>query len=60
MGHPIRIELTHEGLLDKMDNHYPTRGALNNEVWNIPKGISPKVNVIARLEFELATYDVIV
>ena len=25
-----------------------------------PKSISPKVNVIARLEFELAYYDVIV
>ena len=29
-------------------------------VHTFPKGISPKVNVIARLEFELATYDVAV
>ena len=29
-------------------------------VFTFPKGISPKVNVIARLEFELAYYDVVV
>ena len=29
-----------------------------NGVYTFPKGISPKVNVIAWLEFELAYYDV--
>ncbi len=30
----------------------------DKEVHNFPKGICPKVNVIAQLEFELANYDV--
>ena len=32
--------------------------ARDNGVYNIPKGISPKVNVIAWLKLELASYDV--
>ena len=32
----------------------------NKDVHTFSKGISAKVNVIARLEFELAYYDVIV
>ena len=35
-------------------------GVWNKDVHTFPKGISPKVNVIARLEFELAYYDVTV
>ena len=30
----------------------------NREDFNFPEGINPKVNSIARLEFELANYDV--
>ena len=32
----------------------------DKRVHTFPKGISPKVNVIARLEFELINYDVVV
>ena len=32
----------------------------DNKVHTFPKGINPKVNVIARLEFRLANYDVAV
>ena len=29
MGHPMRLELTREGLLISLANHYTTRGALS-------------------------------
>ena len=36
-GHPMRLELTHVGLLVELANHYTTRGALqywSKRVWN--------------------------
>ena len=36
---------------------YLTHSRENKGVHTFPKGICPKVNVIARLEFELAYYD---
>ena len=38
--------------------YYLTHCWGDKEVHTFPKGISPKVNVLARLEFELAYYDV--
>ena len=32
MGHPMRLELTHVGLLVKLANHYTTKGALQLNV----------------------------
>ena len=32
----------------------------DKEIHNFPKGISPKLNIMARLEFELAYYEVAV
>ena len=38
-------------------NQYLTHSWEDKGVHTFPKGICPKVNVIARLEFELAYYD---
>ena len=37
-------------------SHYLTPSWEDKEVHTFPKGICPKVNVITRLEFELAYY----
>ena len=42
-------------LLEKQ--YYLTHSWEDKGVHNFPKGICPKVNVIARLEYELAYYD---
>ena len=44
-------------LLEKQSWYYLTHSWDDNGVQTFPKGIYPKVNVIARLEFELAYYD---
>ena len=36
-GHPMRLELTHVGLLAELANHYTTRGAFG--AWNIDQEI---------------------
>ena len=33
MGYPVRLELTREGLLVKLANHYTTWGTLVESVW---------------------------
>ena len=44
-------------LLEEKLWYYLTHSWKDNGVHTFPKGICPKVNVIARLEFELAYYD---
>ena len=44
-------------LLEDQWRYYSTRSWEDKEVHTFPKGICPKVNVIARLEFESAYYD---
>ena len=44
-------------LLEELEWYYLTHTWEDKGVHTFPKGICPKVNVIARLEFELAYYD---
>ena len=44
-------------LLEKQQWYYLTHSWEDKGVHTFPKGICPKVNVIARLEYELAYYD---
>ena len=44
-------------LLEKQLWYYLTHSREDKRVNTIPKGICPKVNVIARLEYELAYYE---
>ena len=44
-------------LLEEQQWYYLTRSWEDKGVHTFPKGICPKVNVIARLEYELAYYD---
>ena len=44
-------------LLEEQRWYYLTHGWEDKGVHTISKGMCPKVNVIARLEFELAYYD---
>ena len=44
-------------LLEEQQWHYLTHNWEDKGVHTFPKGICPKVNVIARLEYELANYD---
>ena len=44
-------------LLEEQQWYYSTHSWEDKRVHTFPKGICPKVNVIARLEYELAYYD---
>ena len=44
-------------LLEEQKWYYLTHSCEDKGVNTLPKGICPKVNVIARLEYELAYYD---
>ena len=44
-------------LLEEQSWYYLTHSWEDKGVHTFPKGICPKVNVIARLEYELANYD---
>ena len=44
-------------LLEEQQWHYLTHSWEDKGVHTFPEGICPKVNVIARLEYELAFYD---
>ena len=44
-------------LVEEQSWYYLTHSWEDKGVHNFPKGICPKVNVIARLEYELAYYD---
>ena len=72
MGHLMRLKLTHEGLLVSLANHYTTQDNLVEEqlwycsthTWRnkrwvhaFPKGLHPKVNLIAQLKFKLSYFD---
>ena len=66
----LEYELAYYDSVVHRFNHYTTRTPLNlyylthswedKGVHTFPKGICPKVNVIARLEYELAYYDSVV
>ena len=57
----MRLELTRVGLLAELANHYTTRGAWwNKRIHIFLYGMSSKGNMISRLEFEHAYYDVAV
>ena len=43
--------------VEKQQWHFLTHSWESKEVHTFPKGISPKVNVLARLEFELAHFE---
>ncbi len=44
-------------LLEEQERYYLTHSWVDKWVHTFPKGICSKVNVIARLEYELAYYD---
>ena len=52
-----RLFNTKAVLLEEQKWYYLTHSWEDNEVHTFPKGICPKVNVIAWLEYELAYYD---
>ena len=68
MSYLAKIELTNKGLLIEITNHHTKRGSSFTYVIYLFKGISTLVdynteantNIIARLEFELVYYDVVV
>ena len=51
MQHPVHAE-------ELVDTNYLICNWRNKRIHTFPKGISLKVNVIVRLEFELAYYDI--